>query len=668
MHDDAAAAEPLAVSGGRAALVVDAFAASRQSIMREDWAPGLKAFQVAEAAGAAPTALDRLLAEIAQIRLAGFDFTVAPLSPSDIRAAGGEIAVRRLLLAPLLRSERPQDAEVVLRKLLEAFPALVDARRHMISILARQERWDEAIQQVDLAAASAPDDLSLQTTRVQYRLMTRQTEAAAEIALELKPRVSPEFRDAHILLMALLRGGYVSEAAEIAGSYDLAPFPSAEVAAAATQALVMGGKADLAITAGERAIKAGQDSAAIRGHIGEAIVLSGRPQDIATRAIHHLEVGLVLSPDDKRLNTLFGEALLRSNRPEEAVSFLEKATSIELKSPKTRALYARALRSSGRYADSADQYMQLLDRKPDAWASHRQAVGVLSQAGRTEEASRVFNEMIAKRAATLPDTFQEALAGLDKKVDEAKVPQARLDWAWTLRQGQDDVDRAEWERRAKWGMLADLLIIDWLECREDQAEEAMSLMASLQRADEVFAPLAGKGFIIATAHLGPLFSGPILLELCGLPSRWVASTPSIADAHYAASVISTSDQTETQVAKACLKSLQTGYAVGIAIDGSGRMGSPTIPFEGQDITYSSFAARAAHRAGVPSLFYAARWEGDRIAYTFETLPSPEPGEQVIPFEARWREAYLACLRTQLGGPPENLRLAGGLWSTIRPIT
>ena len=48
----------------------------------------------------------------------------------------------------------------------------------------------------------------------------------------------------------------------------------------------------------------------------------------------------------------------------------------------------------------------------------------------------------------------------------------------------------------------------------------------------------------------------------------------------------------------------------------------TIVFEGQEITYSSFAARSAHRLGVPSVFCAPRWEGDRIGFVVERLPDP----------------------------------------------
>ena len=120
-----------------------------------------------------------------------------------------------------------------------------------------------------------------------------------------------------------------------------------------------------------------------------------------------------------------------------------------------------------------------------------------------------------------------------------------------------------------------------------------------------------------------------------------------------------------QVAKAFMASVREGYAVVIAVDGAINLGAPRIRFEGQEITYSSFAARSAHRLGVPSVFCAPRWEGDRIGFVIERLPDPEEGEDADTHADRWRDAYLDSLKRFLGGAPENLRLSGGIWRLIR---
>jgi tetratricopeptide (TPR) repeat protein len=398
------------------------------------------------------------------------------------------------------------------------------------------------------------------------------------------------------------------------------------------------------------------------------VLAVGRPQDIAGKAVGHLNLAVTQNPDDVRANTLLAEALLRTNQHKEALEALERAKAQESASPWTRNLYARALRAVGRYSDSADQYLWLLERQgPDSWAMHRQAVGVLRLADRAEEASRVFKEMMDERSSGLSDSFHDALAELPDKLDEAPVRQACLDWAWQLRSDKKDMDRETWERRARWGVMADQLILDWLECRGDQPEETMSILTDLEGVENCFNPLLaeGRGLIIATAHVGPMFAGPLILELLGIPSRWVSTAPRADHAHYAVSLISTSDQTDSQVARACLKAIQSNYAVAIAVDSSNRLGAPTTRFAGQDITYTDFAARLSHRTRAPSVFYAAHWQGERIGSTLKLLPSPGSGEDLAPFLARWREAYLEYLREHLGGPPENLRLSGGLWGAIR---
>lgn len=76
-------------------------------------------------------------------------------------------------------------------------------------------------------------------------------------------------------------------------------------------------------------------------------------------------------------------------------------------------------------------------------------------------------------------------------------------------------------------------------------------------------------------------------------------------------------------------------------------------FAGQEVTYSGFAAHLAHRQGVPSVFYAPRWENGRVAYTLALLPAATPGEDADAYALRWRQAYFEHLRAHVAGPPEN---------------
>ena len=90
-----------------------------------------------------------------------------------------------------------------------------------------------------------------------------------------------------------------------------------------------------------------------------------------------------------------------------------------------------------------------------------------------------------------------------------------------------------------------------------------------------------------------------------------------------------------------------------------------LSFAGQEVTYSGFAAHLAHRQGVPSVFYAPRWENGRVAYTLALLPAATPGEDADAYALRWRQAYFEHLRAHVAGPPENLRLSGGIWRHVQ---
>jgi tetratricopeptide (TPR) repeat protein len=642
----------------------DPYRAAQLAIRRREWRKGIDAFAAAK--GTTAGASDRLLLEIARIRVSEAPKAISAMEAALIRDADGREDWRRYVVSPFLREGKQELAAAALAKLVEAFPAVIEDRRYLAGTLARLGRWDEATRQADETATLDPDNLSLFAARMRFRLGGGDAEGAASLARSEGERFVDSPGDLFVVLTALLRVRDFHAAARLAGMVEPERYPDLQFAAAAVQALLLGGQIGLAIARGEAALAAGRESAALRSHLGQALLTRGTQED-RTRALDHLSAGSLLEPDNARVVSLYGEALLLAGRYQEALAPLEKACTLAPDSEQQRGHYARALRYAGRQSEAADQFVKLVAGNADRFQLQRQAIGALTQAGRTDEAERLFDTFIQRRSSGMPSTFEAAFARISDRIDTAKIPQARLDWAWSLRQSQPDVDREAWERAARWGHLADHLILDWLECRAEQAEEAMALLADLSAAEDFLLPLraSGRGMVIGTAHIGPMYAGPLLLELLALPSRWLASTPSIARSGYASVLISTSDQTDAQIARASLKALQAGYAVGLAVDGAANPATPRIRFQGQQINYSNFAARLAHQAKVPSFFYAPRWENRRIELTLKMLPSPESGEEAGPYAVRWKEAYLQELRAHLGGPPEDLRLSGGLWRHIR---
>ncbi|OWT60600.1 hypothetical protein CEY11_10020 [Candidimonas nitroreducens] len=660
----------------------------RRLVRTGDWRAGLASFKDARSAGAPPDASARLLCAIARLRLADGDGAVAArqagavggaghgvqddrIDAALVKEAGGRVDMRRLAIAPLIRKGELARAVPLLRVLVQAYRDIADDRRTLASVLGRLKCWDEAVECADEAAAIAPMDPDLQGARIQLRLLASRELDAAAVARDTAGLAAADLPNAHLWLAALLRGGQAGAAAGMAAGFDATQFANERVAAAAVQALAADRRIGAAIDAGEAALAAGLDGAALRMHLGLAHLERGYVADKAARAQLHFTEGVRLSPEHLRLNALQGETLLRTGRYVDALAPLSKACELAPGLVQARSLYARALRYAGRHADAADQALKLVEAAPDSPRWQRSAAAALVQAGRVDQAGRLFDRYLRGRADRLPGTFAQALRELEGRVDDAStlsaIPLARLDWAWSLRRGQDGVDREQWERAARWGYLADQLILEWLECRQGREEEAMEVLDGLDELEAFLQPFLedGRGMVVATAHVGPMYAGLMVLELLGVPSRWISSTPSIAGTSYASALISTADKSDPQVGRAMLRALADGYAVCLAVDGAPNPAAPRIVFEGQEITYSSFAARAAHRLGLPSMFYAPRWVNGRVVHSVQALPEAQPGENVEAYALRWQEAYLQLLREHLAGSPENLRLSGGIWRHVR---
>ena len=572
--------------------------------------------------------------------------------------------LRRFAVSPLVNAGSLELPAKIMDRIVAANPESIDDRRLRASLKGRLKQWDVAIKDARIVVAARPGDATAERPYIQLLIQAGFLEEAGMAAAKLGDAAAADVRLANIALLALSRSGRSAEAARLAIQMAEAEVDDERIAAAIVRTLLETGHDTDAINLGERLLEEGWEHEVIRASLAQAYLGSHR-EDRYERAVEHLREGLGIAPSDVRMNMAMGEALLRSRNYSEALPYLKTACELQPKGGHQKALYARALKQVGDYDAAAEQFRALLDLQPASARWARYAAGALSQSGQRREAARLFDKFVAARRSSLPRNFEKGLDALWEQVGSVHIPQGRLDWAWELRADRQ-ADREEWERRAKWGHLADHYMLDWLECRDDRIPDVMSRLADLSEAERVLGAIdQSKGMILASEHVGTKYAGPLALELLGLRSRWLASTPSVARTIYSRSLISTSEQDDMEVGKAFMKSLRQGFSVVIAVDGAINLAAPRIPFEGQEMTYSSFAARTAHRLGVPSVFAAPRWEGERIGFVIQRLPDAEPGEEANEHAERWKDAYLAALRAYLGGAPENLRLSGGLWRHIR---
>jgi len=650
----------------------DPFSAARSLIRASKWHEGLEAAAQEQAAGQEPDAKVQLLIALARLRVGAL--SADAISPALVREADGRRDLRMLAISPFLRAGQIDAAGVLLDHLIEALAPLAEDYTQRAGVRARQRRWDEAIADADRAqqlVGAVGGQLAIASS-IQYRLQGGRIEEALTLVRGLGSVPPDEERLTAIMLAVLLRGQAFAEAADLAGKVDPETVTIASLAGYLVQALFRDARHAAAIMLGDALLRNGIDGAMLRSHLGQAWLASGAPRERADRATAHFEAGLVLAPNDVQMNAALGDILLRAGKIEAALPYLAKTCELQPKLAQVRALYARALKQAGRYEEAAASFRQLLTLVPgDGGRWQRFAAGALAQAGHREEAADLFDAYVAKRRVALPDTFDVGLDALWGRLDEAKIPQGRLDWAWSLRNPASTLDRAEWERRAKWGHLADHYLLDWLECRDDQVHEAMAHFANELDFLEDFtagmrALAPGKGVVYASAHIGAMYFGPLSLELVGERSRWLASTPSVARTSYAESLISTSDQTDTQVARAFMRALGQDNIVVVVVDGAINLAAPRVQFEGREVTYSQFASRTAYRMGSPSAFVAPVWRPDnRLGFVLKALPMPEAQESANDYAARWQAAYFGHLRMFLAGEPQNLRLSGGIWRLIR---
>jgi Flp pilus assembly protein TadD len=647
----------------------DPFLQAKRAVRSRKWVDAQQLFVDAEHAGAVLDPQARLLRTVADLWVGGpadYGVALARLDPAWIGDAQDVGDLKRLLISPLVQQSRLADAILAQRVLVVAQPGDLAARTLLARYQGKVGDWVSSAATLEEAAPRDDADPELAAQLIQTYLQAGQVSKAAHWARRAEHHVPAHLGLAFVILTALMRAGDSAAAVTLADRINPLVVEEARLLGAMVEAYLAQGQGFVAIEKGEAAIEARQDGVSLRLQLARAYLETLGVRDAQRKAIGHLQAAREQDSDNLRIVSLLGETLLRFGRFPEAVEALAKAYAMKPASSQVRALLARALKYDGQHAEAAAHFRGLAEkgRTHEPWA--RFATGALLQAGRHDEAKLLYNGYLHNRRATLTNDLQQGLDALWARTDKARIPQARLDWAWSLADQVRYPDRAAWERRAKWGYLADHLLLDWLECRDDRIEDAMHLLADLDETDRFFQTIdMTRGIVVATAHIGPLYAGPMILELLGLPAKWLASTPNVGDASYADSLISTSDQTEAQVVKASLKALGKAGLVSLALDGASNPAAPRIMFQGQEMTYSSFAARITHRSQVPSLFYAPAWVDGKVSIILRPMPPVEPEEDVASFAGRWRKAYLEHLLDYLRGPPENLRLAGGMWRHIR---
>lgn len=531
-----------------------------------------------------------------------------------------------------------------------------------VSALQSQAQTDIALDLLQAGHALNSHNLQLCAKRLQTLLNVNQIENAGEAVASLIGHNQMDERTAYLMALALERNGQHDKILLLYGAHSTCVQTSSRTLAIIIRAHMMNGQIDDALEIGETALtKHGHGTFEIHALIAALY----QAKDQIETAINHYKLALELNPEHIKTRAVLGKLLLVGGQPKQAEHILSQVIKAAPELENIRILHIRALKAIGRYEDAVRATLELEAQASSASTSlKRQIISILSLAGHKSAADQRFDTLLIDKEKTLPASFSSGLEKLDGQIDTCPLPEDRLDWAWSMRDTDLYTDRDAWERRVKWGNLADRLILDWLECRTEAAEEAMQHLSDLGPADAALQPVrnSAQGAILASAHIGALYAGPLALELLDIPCRWLASTPGVESAPYSTSLISTSDQTEAAVAKSVMKTMDEGNAIVIAVDGAMSMSAPRVAFEGRQVTYSAFASRLAYKRKAISFFVAPFWTPERkLDFYIRPMPNPQTSESAVEFSSRWREDYFQHIRHFLRGAPENLRLAGGIW-------
>ncbi len=576
--------------------------------------------------------------------------------------------VRRRAVVPQIQSRNFPNAEAVLRRLLEVAPDNIANLASLATVLLREGNEEEALECLHRAYQLDPASVKLRSRIIRTCLRIGDVSGACRFALKEKDKWSEDGRFAHLSALALMRSGKPDIALGAAEAIHRDAGSDPEAMATAAEVFLATAQPHRTLEVGRTVLHRKNETARIRYLMARASLKRGDDPSIA---MHHLRRCRSLEPDHLAATELLATLSMQSGNFKSAVTLLECALRIDPQRVDSRLNLAEALRFLRRHDYAAEVLSEAMALDGEARTWKRQAVSALIRAGQHDEAATAFEQYRRQRETKLPDCLPAGLNMLYDQTGRADIDPAALDWAWKVTQNLPAQkryhDRFAWERMARWGHLADRLMMDWLECRPDGEQELSDVFGDLSEAgNKLYKAMDdGRGAIIATAHLGPLHAGPPALRRLGLPYKWFGSTPSVSPLAGDGSLIALGELSDTDVAVAFHVALSKGHAVVTAVDGAPDPAAPTLRFEGQDIPFSLLPARAAFRSGVASFFAMPYWKRGSIEFLVKPMPEPQRNEEQHSFEVRWTDAYVAHLKNGFALGPENLRLKGGLWRDLR---
>ncbi|MBY5981229.1 hypothetical protein [Ferrimonas balearica] len=575
----------------------------------------------------------------------------------------------KLLLAvrngPFMQLYRKPDYPLA-RKVLDVMlqhapehPVLLKDHTNLSMRLGSKEQAADQIEQLFAQGKLDPDGSE---QAIQILLTAGRVESAADLAQVAEP-AQANGRFYYLAMTALYRADRQAQA--IAAARQLVEFELAnerhlERVAAAAGVLTSFNKISEAIAMLASFDVAASDCQRARFELARAWFLKDEQSP---------EVSVLLqdSTVDERELDLLARSHIARDKLTLAYELIERIP--EAKRADTLLLQlARAYRANGQPQAALDLLKQLAAKSGRNAAIQRQYVALLLECGDQEGARTVYSSWLEGRSEKLPAHFADGVERIFSGEGADVVPLYRSDWIVdTLCQnGRAPADQKGFIEQLNQVNAFDHYLLDWLECRPEQAHEVVPYFSGV---DSASIPLlqalkGGKGALIASAHIGVLFGGPVALRTGGLPGVWLASVPDLGDDRFNGALVTTAGNDPSKIGREVIKNLKKNKIVSIAIDGNVASSQVEYPFFDRQIALSDFVPRVAWRNRIPSFFPFIFWREGKVEVAIRELPSPGDGESVDAYSERWCEAFMACLREYFLTYPSSLRAAGGFWTRL----
>lgn len=217
-----------------------------------------------------------------------------------------------------------------------------------------------------------------------------------------------------------------------------------------------------------------------------------------------------------------------------------------------------------------------------------------------------------------------------------------------------------WYRSAWWGLYARQLLSHYW--ARDRLDEVLSLIEPVDWTPLDAAIESGKGVILASAHIGPVFTPALALQHSRFPFLGLSGSPQVVAAFPSTMLpVYSRDASKLSTVRALMHLRRNGVLLAAP---DGHMGGKAIiaSFLNQRVRLCVGVGELARLSGALTCWFSATWAApDRIRVIIEPIPAPaEEGDQWL---FQWLGAYLSRMGHQMKNKPADLGFKYGVWRT-----